>query len=580
MNTSAFKISAINSSGFPLWRSRLMLGLLLLGLVTLAGRAVYLQGFNKDFLQQQGQSRYSRVIEQNAQRGSIRDRNGEVLAISAPVKSVWINPRQVHATPEQIKKLSSLTGVSEAEIYKHIDSNKQFRYLRRQLPPEIAASVADLNIKGVYLKREFYRYYPTRELAAHILGFTDIDGRGQEGVELAWQDTLTGEHGKRRVIQDRIGRIVEDVERIRSPKPGQDLVLSIDSKIQYLAYRELRNAVRAHRAKAGSIVALDVRTGEVLAMANYPAFNPNQRASMNNEVIRNRVLVDVFEPGSTLKPFAVAVAMETGYVKPDTLMETSAGMLKIGKAVIRDVRNKGNLTVSEVIQASSNVGAAKIALLLPPVTLWEMLSRSGFGTETGCGFPGEASGRLRSYQTWRPIEQATMSYGYGIAVNLMQLARAYTIFATEGELKPVTLLKRDAPAVGEKVISRETALAMSDMLELAVQSIGTGSQARVSGYRVAGKTGTAHKRSENGKGYSKNRYLSSFVGYAPASDPRVVIAVLIDEPSAGEHYGGVVAAPVFSQVMEGSLRILNIPYDESLRNLVISPAATRLENEG
>ncbi len=569
-----------NSSDFPAWRSRLMLGLLLLGLFILAGRATYLQGLNKDFLQQQGQSRYSRVVEQNAQRGSIKDRHGEILAISAPVKSVWIDPQQVDATPEQIRKLAHLIGVSEAVIQKRIHSDKRFMYLKRRLPPEVAASVDRLNIKGVYLKREFYRYYPTRELAAHILGFTDIDGKGQEGVELAWQDVLTGEHGKRRVIQDRIGRIVEDVERIRSPKPGQDLTLSIDSKIQYLAYRELARAVKMHRAKAASIVALDVHTGEVLAMANYPAFNPNQRASINNETIRNRVLVDAFEPGSTLKPFAVAVAMETGRVKSDTLMETSAGMLKVGNAVIRDVRNKGNLTVSQVIQASSNVGAAKIALLLPPKTFWEMLNRAGFGTETGCGFPGETSGQLRPYHTWRPIEQATMSYGHGISVNLMQLARAYTIFAAEGELKPVTLLKRDTPVVGQKIISRETALAVSKMLELAVQPEGTGNRARISGYRVAGKTGTAHKRLEKQKGYAKDRYISSFVGYAPVSNPRVVIAVLIDEPSAGEHFGGSVAAPAFSRVMEGTLRILNVPFDEPLGNLVTSPTPARLENEG
>lgn len=579
MNISSFN-SRTGSPDFPAWRARLMLALLLSGLVVLAGRATYLQGLNKDFLQQQGQSRYSRIIEQNAQRGSIKDRNGEILAISAPVKSVWIDPQQVDATPEQIKQLADLIGVSEAVVRERINSGKRFMYLKRQLPPEMAARVAELNIRGVYLKRELYRYYPTRELAAHILGFTDIDGRGQEGIELAWQDVLTGEHGKRRVIQDRIGRIVEDVERIRSPKPGQDLVLSIDSKIQYLAYRELARAVKAHRAKTGSIVALDAQTGEVLAMANYPAFNPNQRASMNNEVIRNRVLVDTFEPGSTLKPFAVAVAMETGRVRPDTLMETAGGKLKIGRAVIRDVRDKGDLTVSQVIQTSSNVGAAKIALLLPPRTLWEMFDRSGFGTETGCEFPGEASGQLRAYNTWRPIEQATMSYGHGISVNLMQLARAYTLFAAEGELKPVTLLKRETPAVGQKVISRETAQAVSKMLELAVQPDGTGSRARISGYRVAGKTGTAHKRLEKKKGYARDRYISSFVGYAPASDPRVIIAILIDEPSAGEHFGGAVAAPVFNRVMEGTLRMLNVPFDEPLGNLVTLPVPARLENEG
>ncbi|WP_292977317.1 penicillin-binding protein 2 [Nitrosomonas sp.] len=567
----------------PEWRSRLVLGLLLICLLTLVSRAIYLQALNKDFLQQQGQSRYERVIEQSMQRGNIKDRHGEILAVSAPVKSVWIDPkivREAQATPEQIRQLSGLLEMSAGDIEERVYSNKRFVYLKRKLSPEKADKIAALNIKGLYFKHEFYRYYPSRELAAHILGFTDVDGRGQEGMELAWQDMLTGEDGKRRVIKDRIGRIVEDVEQIQSPKPGQDVVLSIDSKIQYLAYRELAHAVKAQHAKAGSIVALDVQTGEVLAMANYPAFNPNQRASMNNEVIRNRVLVDTFEPGSTLKPFVVAVAMETGRIRPNTLMETAGGKLKIGRAVIHDVRDKGNLTVSQVIQTSSNVGAAKIALLLPPKTFWEMLNRSGFGTETGIGFPGEASGRLRAYDTWRPIEQATMSYGHGISASLMQLARAYTLFATDGELKPVTLLKRDMPAVGQQVISRETAQSVREMLELAVQPEGTGNNARISGYRIAGKTGTAHKRLKDQKGYAKDRYISSFVGFAPASDPRVIIAVMIDEPSSGNYYGGTVAAPVFSRVMEGALRILNVPFDEPLGNLVISPVPAKLEDKG
>ncbi|MCC6160935.1 MAG: penicillin-binding protein 2, partial [Nitrosomonas sp.] len=447
----------------PEWRSRLVLGFLLIFLVVLVVRAVYLQALNKDFLQQQGQSRYLRVIEQNSQRGSIKDRNGEILAISAPVKSVWIDPQTITVTPQQIKQLANLLDVNETAIQERINSGKRFVYLKRQVPPERADKVAELNIKGLYLKHEFYRYYPSRELAAHILGFTDVDGRGQEGMELAWQDVLTGEDGKRRVIKDRIGRIVENVGQIQTPKSGQDVILSIDSKIQYLAYRELARAVKEQQAKAGSIVALDAKTGEVLAMANYPAFNPNQRSSMNNQVIRNRVLVDTFEPGSTLKPFAIAVALETGRVKANTLMDTAGGSMRIGRAVIRDVRDKGNLTVSQVIQTSSNVGAAKIALMLPPKTFWEMLNRSGFGAETGVGFPGEASGQLRAYNKWRPIEQATMSYGHGISVSLMQLVRGYSLFATDGELKPITLLKRDTPAIGQKVISPETAQSVRKM---------------------------------------------------------------------------------------------------------------------
>lgn len=574
------KRDSASSSALPIWRSRLLIMLLLLGLVALAGRAIYLQGLNKDFLQQQGQSRYSRIVELNAQRGKITDRHGEVLAISAPVKSVWADPQKVNATPEQLQALAYLLEMDVADIRKRLsDQEKRFVHLRRQLPPEMAAGVANLNIAGVYLKREFYRYYPTGEVAAHILGFTNIDGKGQEGMELGWEDVLTGEHGSRRVIKDRIGRVIESVEKIRSPRPGQNLALSIDSKIQYLAHRELKRAVKANQAKAGSVIVLDVQTGEVLGLANYPTYNPNQRSSIRAGKTRNRALVDVFEPGSTLKPFAVAVAMEIGKINPDTLFQTSPGALKIGNATIRDVRNKGTLSVSQVIQESSNVGAAKIALLLPPKTLWEMLSRSGFGMPTGSDFPGEVNGRLRPYHKWRPIEQATMSYGHGISVNLMQLARAYTIFAAEGRLKSVSLLKRDVPPAGQQVISRETALAMSRMLESVVQPGGTGLQARVNGYRVAGKTGTAHKLLEGMKGYAKNRYISTFVGYAPVSNPRLVVAVMVDEPSAGQYFGGAVAAPLFSQVMSGALRQLNVPHD-ALNNIVTSPAPVMLGSKG
>lgn len=569
-----------SSLALPLWRSRLLIMLLLLGLVALAGRAIYLQGLNKDFLQQQGQSRYSRIVELNAQRGKITDRHGEILAISAPVKSVWADPQKVSATPEQLQALAHLLEMDVADIRKRVlDQDKRFVYLRRQLSPEMASGVANLKIAGVYLKREFYRYYPTGEVAAHILGFTDIDGKGQEGVELGWEDILTGEHGSRRVIKDRIGRVIESVEKIRSARPGQNLALSIDSKIQYLTHRELKRAVKANQAKAGSVIVLDVQTGEVLGLANYPSYNPNQRSSIRPGTTRNRALVDVFEPGSTLKPFAVAVAMEIGKINPDTLFHTSPGVLKIGNATIRDVRNKGTISVSQVIQESSNVGAAKIALMLPPKTLWEMLSRSGFGMPTGANFPGEVNGRLRPYHKWRPIEQATMSYGHGISVNLMQLARAYTIFAAGGELKPISLWKRDTPTVGQQVISRETALAMSRMLETVVQPGGTGLQARINGYRVAGKTGTAHKPLEGMKGYAKNRYISTFVGYAPVSNPRLVVAVMIDEPSAGQYYGGAVAAPLFSQVMSGALRQLRVPHD-ALGNIVTSPLPVKLESEG
>lgn len=566
----------ISHSGIlPGGRSRVLAAVILLGLVGLAGRAAYLQGMHKGFLQQKGESRYSRVVEISAHRGMITDRHGEPLAISTPVESVWASPQDMEITTSQIKKLAEIIGMNSAEIQKKIEGpQRDFVYLKRHLPPEIAARVVELNMPGVFLRREFRRYYPAGELTAHMLGFTDVDDNGQEGVELAWQDDLAGKPGSRRVIKDRKGRIVEDIESIRVPRPGRDIALSIDSKIQYLAYRELKQAVEASKSKAGGIVVLDAQTGEVLALANLPVYNPNNRGKIKSERARNRALTDVFEPGSTLKPFTVAAALEAGRISPDTIFQTAPGTLTIGKATIRDSHREGPLTVTQVIQKSSNVGSAKIALSLPPEALWEILSQSGFGVSTGSGFPGEVTGRLRPHKTWRPIEQATMSYGHGISVSLIQLARAYTLFSAEGELKPVSLLKLDAPTTGERVISRATALAVSRMLEMVVRPGGTAPRAQISGYRVAGKTGTAHKL--EGNGYAKDRYISTFVGYAPASNPRLIIAVMLDEPSAGQYFGGVVAAPVFSQVMAGALRILSVPHDAPSNNIVSFPAAREL----
>lgn len=566
----------------PAGRSRLLAACLLLGLLGLAARAAYLQGMHHSFLQQKGESRYSRVLEMSAHRGMITDRHGEPLAISTPVESVWSSPQDMNATPEQLKKLASLIEMDGEEIRRRLNepphgARRDFVYLKRHLSPEVAARVVELNLPGVFLKREYRRYYPAGELTAHMLGFTDIDDKGQEGIELAWQDELAGKPGSRRVIKDRKGRIVEDVESIRAPRSGQNIALSIDSKIQYLAYRELKQAVEANKAKAGGIVVLDAQTGELLALVNLPAYNPNNRARMSGARARNRALTDVFEPGSTLKPFTIAAALEAGGVKPDTVFETAPGTFSIGKATIRDAHKEDSLTVAQVIQKSSNVGSAKIALSLPPQTLWEMLSDSGFGVSTGSGFPGEVAGRLRPYRTWRPIEQATMSYGHGIAVSLLQLARAYTLFSAEGELKSVSLLKLDAPAAGKQVISRDTALAVSKMLEMVAQPGGTAPRAQVSGYRVAGKTGTAHKL--EGNGYAKNRYLSTFVGYAPASSPRFVIAVMLDEPSAGQYFGGAVAAPVFSQVMAGALRMRNVPYDAPANNVMSFKAVPELKSD-
>jgi len=554
-------------------RAKLLAVLLLLGLAGLTARAVYLQGMHNGFLQQKGESRHSRILEMSAHRGMITDRHGEPLAISTPVESVWSSPQDVNATPEQLKKLAALVGLDVGELRKRLGgsqrgSGRDFVYLKRHLSPEVAAKVVELNIPGIFLKREYRRYYPAGELTAHMLGFTDVDDNGQEGIELAWQDDLAGQPGSRRVIKDRKGHIVEDVENIRPPRSGRDVALSIDNRIQYLAYRELKQAVEANKAKAGGIVVLDAQTGEVMALVNLPAYNPNNRAGMSGSRSRNRAFTDVFEPGSTLKPFTIAAGLEAGGIKPDTVFQTAPGTFSIGRATIRDAHKEDALTVAQVIQKSSNIGSAKIALSLSPRTLWEMLSDAGFGAPTGSGFPGEVGGKLRPYRTWRPIEQATMSYGHGIAVSLLQLARAYTLFSSGGELKPVSLLKLDGAVEGKRVLSQETARAVSGMLETVAQPGGTAPQAHIEGYRVAGKTGTAHK--PEGNGYAKNRYLSTFVGYAPASSPRFVIAVMLDEPSAGKYFGGAVAAPVFNRVMAGALRMHNVPHDAAAGKKVIS----------
>lgn len=561
------------------WRSFLLFSLLVLGLISLVGRAAYLQGMHNDFLQEKGESRYSRVVEMNADRGMITDRNGQILAISSPVASVYADPKVIKITPEQLKQLSNLLETDVAEIEHRIKrESSRFVYLKRQVVPDVAERIMKLKIPGIYLAHESKRYYPEGEFAAHVLGFTDINDEGQEGVERGWQETLAGELGHRRVIKDNKGRIIEDIEKIRMPKQGQNLILSIDRRIQYRAHAELKEAVQINKAKAGSIVVLDAQTGEILALTNLPVYNPNRRSTISSERIRNRALIDTFEPGSTLKPFTVAIAMEVGMVNSNTVMQTSPGMLRVGRKTIRDVNNKGELTVAQVIQQSSNVGTAKIALSLAPQTMWEMFNRSGFGMLTNSGFPGEASGILRSYNSWRPIEQATMSYGHGISTSLMQLARAYTIFTSGGELKPVSLLKQNMPIMGQRVISRDTALAMNHMLEMATKPGGTAPLAQINGYRVAGKTGTAHKLI-NGQ-YAQKHYISTFVGYAPASNPRLIIAVMIDEPSAGKYFGGAVAAPVFNKVMTSALRILNIPPDAPANNVITFTATPEMDDEG
>lgn len=545
------------------WRAMMLFGFLILGLIGLIARAVFLQGVNNDFLQKEGAARYSKVVEMSADRGMIKDRNGEILAISAPVASVYADPKLIEITPDQLEQLARLLHMEKSEIERRIYRKKgRFVYLKRWIVPEVAERIADLKIKGIAFETEFKRYYPEGEVAAHIVGFTDIEDRGQEGVEHGWNAVLTGEIGSRRVIKDNKGRIIEDVEKIRAARQGQDLALSLDRRIQHIAHQELKRAAIMHQAIAGSIVVLDAQSGEVLALSNFPVYNPNSAITqemIDNRILVNRAVVDTYEPGSTLKPFPIAVAIETGLVNPETVVQTAPGTFRVGRSTIRDVSNKGLLTVAEVLQVSSNVGTVKIALSMPAQTLWEMYNNVGFGQLISTGFPGEASGVLRPYNKWRPIEQATMSFGHGLSVSLLQVARAYTIFTTGGELKPISVLKQDFPVMGQRVISRKTALAVSQMLEMATQSGGTAPLARVAGYRVAGKTGTAHKLID-GK-YARNRYISSFVGFAPVSNPRLIVAVVLDEPSAGKYFGGAVAAPVFSQVMTTALRLLNVPHD-------------------
>ena len=542
------------------WRSRLLLLCLVGCFAGLAARAAWLQGFHAGFLQQKGEERYSRVIEMAGSRGIVRDRNGQPLAISTPSESLWASREDVEMTATQSRQLANLLHVDARELMQRLNDGKgNFVYLKRQVTPEIAQQVMDLKIPGLYQQHGFHRAYPKGEETAHLVGFTDADDRGQEGVELAYQAQLGGLSGARRVIKDRAGRIIEDVESIRVPRAGKDVTLSVDARIQHLAYRELHNAVVVNKAKAGAVVVLDTKTGEVLALANYPDYDPNNRAHLSGAQLRNRAITDTFEPGSTMKPFTIATALEAGKVTPNTVIPTSGGQMTIGPSTIRDTHPASALTVSQVIQHSSNVGAARIALSLPSETLWNMFTDVGFGQTPKLGFPGEAGGRVRPYRTWKPIEQATMSYGNGISVSLIQLARAYTIFADDGMLKPLSLIRVNAPPVGRQVISAKTAHEVSDMLELVVKPDGTAPAAQVRGYRVAGKTGTAHKVMG---GRYVNRYVASFVGFAPASAPRILVAVMIDEPSGNSYYGGLVAAPAFSSLMGNVLQLLAIPPDD------------------
>jgi len=555
----------------PGWRATVLFAVMLSGLAVLLVRGLYLQGIHNDFLQEKGEARYSRLIEVSAHRGKISDRNGEPLALSTPVESVWASPAEVKANPLQIKKLSKVLGMSEKVLKARLsDNGRDFVYLKRRLPPDQIEKIVNLNIPGVMLQREYRRYYPAGEEVAQTLGFTGQDDNGLEGLELVLQERLAGKPGSQRVIKDRRGRIVEEVGSLHASRPGSDVVVSLDSNLQHMAYRELKNSVKQHQAKSGSIVVLDAVSGEVLALANYPGFNPNsKRNEPDIKVMRNRAITDLFEPGSTMKPFTVATAIEAGQVTSSTLINTENGVFTVSNRKIHDQHPSAIMSVAQVIQRSSNVGSAKVALMMKSETLWQGLTESGFGAQTGSNFPGEAAGKLRDPKTWRPIEQATISYGHGVSVSLLQLARAYTVFASDGELKPVSLLKQEGAVTGVKVFSSNTVRSMRNMLESVTQPGGTAPLAQVPGYRVAGKTGTSHKL-EGGR-YVK-RYVASFVGFAPVSNPRLVVAVMIDEPSGEEYYGGLVAAPVFSKVTGEALRALNVPNDASLDNVIVAPS--------
>ena len=557
-----FAESPVLQLRLPAWRSR-MVALLFMGcFAALIGRAFYLQILNNDFLQEKGESRYRRDLQISASRGKIADRHGDVLAISTPMKSVWAVPTEARLTPQQVQMLAGILEMDVKDLRRRLGSEKNFVFLQRQLPPDIGERIAALKLPGVGQDKEYRRFYPSGEMTAHVVGFTGVDDKGLEGVELAFQGQLLGHPGSRSVIRDRRGQIVEDVGSIRPPQDGRDIRLSLDAKIQYLAYSALKQAIAENKAKAGGVVVADAKTGEVLALANWPTYNPNNRERLSGAQLRNRAVTDTFEPGSTLKPFAVALALDAGKVRYDTVINC-AGKLTIGKATISDAHPHGPLSVAQVIQKSSNIGVAKIAAMLPARDMWEMFDAVGFGQPPQLGFPGEVGGRLRPWKSWLPIEQATMSYGYGISVSLMQLVRSYMVFAREGDLIPLTLLRQEGvPVASTQVFTQQTARELRAMLEMAAQPGGTAPQAQIPGYRVAGKTGTAHKI-EGGQ-YAK-KYVSSFVGFAPVSDPRLIVAVMIDEPTAGKHYGGSVAGPVFASVMGGSLRTLGVPQDNTLR---------------
>jgi cell division protein FtsI (penicillin-binding protein 3) len=565
-----YSSSPLLASPTPAWRSKFLVAMVGLGFCALIGRAVYVQIVGASFFLKQGEIRYARTLEMPASRGRIIDRNGLMLASSIRVPSLWAIPKDLDADKGERAKLAKLLGYTLKELDAKLDDNQNFVWLRRQVDEQVAKDVLALGLKGVHQVPEYKRRYPEGEAAAHVVGFTDVEDKGQEGIELAFQRDLAGRDGTRRVIKDRLGKVVEDIGDSVQPVDGRDIELSIDSKVQFFAYQRIRDAVAENHAKAGSVVVLDAQSGEVLALSNYPSFTPNDRRNLTGQQLRNRALTDTFEPGSTMKPFIAAWAMETGRVTPNTVINTAPGSISITGSTIRDAHPHGALTVAEIIQKSSNVGTVKMAMQMQPREIWELYTQVGFGQKPQIPFPGAVTGRLRPYKTWRPIEQATMSYGYGLSASLLQIAHAYTVFARDGELIPLSLVKSAETTNGIRVISPKTAQSIREMLHMVTSPGGTAPQAQAVGYSVGGKSGTAYK--QEGKGYADKKYRAWFVGMAPINNPRIIVAVMVDEPTNGKHFGGDVAGPVFSEVVQQTLRTLGVQPDLDVRPQIVSNA--------
>lgn len=570
-----YTASPLLASRTPVWRGKLLVGLFAFAFGALGARAAYIQVVANEFFQNQGKARFVRTLDLPASRGRILDRNGLILAASVPAQSIWAIPEDVEISKAQTQQLAALLDMQVDEVTKRLQG-KNFVWIKRQVDETVAKEIAALKIKGIFQRLEYKRQYPEGESTVHVVGFTNVDDLGQEGVEATFNRQLSGHNGSRRVIKDRLGRVVEGIGDEVPPEDGKDIQLSIDSKVQFFAYQRLRDAVVEHKAKAGSVVVLNVQTGEVLALANYPSYNPDKRRSLSGEQLRNRALTDTFEPGSVMKPFTIGLGLETGRITPQTVIDTSPGRMTITGSTISDAHPNGVLTVEGVIQKSSNVGTAKIAMQMAPREMWELFSQAGFGQKPQLEFPGVVSGRLRPYiphKTWRPIEQATMSYGYGLSASLFQMARSYTIFARDGQIIPVTLTKTNLPVQGQQVLSARTASQVRKMLQMAAGPGGTGQKAQTLGYSVGGKSGTAYK--QIGKGYGSNgnrKYRGWFVGMAPIDSPRIVVAVMIDEPSNGKHYGGDVAAPVFSETVQQTLRLMDVQPDMAVRPQIVAQA--------